>query len=276
MKMIGKTLLAILLLSGLSRAEVSFESSVDKLSAAFEDQIELTLKVKVTDLEVTTSPLPPPEISGFSLGGSSSSVAREGDTLVRSYSYKLVPKRSGTITIPPFKLEYRDSTMVDTLTSEPITVNIAEPVPPKSEKATPTWLWILCIAIIIVGAAWWYRRTVKARQPETVDWREEHTAKLAEILKLAEREDYQNFSVEAMKLIVVLLEHRTEKKLAGHTTKDLTKVLQEVDIPESEREQFSELFSFCENVKYSSGHVDPENGRKAARRLEKIVELLLK
>ncbi len=276
MKTIGKTLLAILLLAGLSLAEVSFESSVDKLSAPFEDQIELTLKVKVTDPEVTTSPLPPPEIPGFSLGGSTSSVSREGDTIVRSYSYKLVPKRSGTITIPPFKLVYGDSTMVDTLSSQPITVNIAEPVPAKTESRTPTWLWILSLVIIVVGAAWWYRRSVKARQPEIVNWRDEHTAKLAEILKLAEREDYRNFSVEAMKLIVVLLEHRTEKKLAGHTTKDLTNVLQEVDIPESEREQFTELFAFCENVKYSSSHVDPENGRKAARRLEKIVELLLK
>jgi hypothetical protein len=276
MRIIGKTLLAILLLSGLSYAEVSFESSVDKLSAAYEDQIELTLNVKVTNPEVNTSPLPPPEIPGLSLGGSSSSVARAGDTLIRSYSYKLVPRRSGRITIPPFKLVYSDSTMVDTLSSEPITVNIAEPVPPKSESKTPTWLWILSLAIIIVGATWWYRRTVKARQPETIDWRAEHTAKLAEILKLAEREDYRNFSVEAMKLIVVLLEHHTGKKLAGHTTKDLVNVLHDTDIAESEQEQYSDLFSFCENVKYSSGHVDPEDGRKASRRLEKIVELLLK
>lgn len=275
MRQILIILVALLLPPAQLVAAVSFEATVDKLATAYEASIELTLKVTVTDPNVRTSPLPPPQVPAFVLGGSASSVDRSGDTIIRSYAYTLMPQRPGSVTIPPFQVEFRDSLVVDTLSSEPITVTIADPLPVESESGTPTWLYILCLAIIVAGAAWWYRRSAMVAKPELENWRDEYRQRLDETEKLAQREDYQLFSIEAMKLVTALLERQTERKLSGHTTKDLVKLLGESGRSDSEIEQFTELFDFFESVKYSAGSVDAGDGRKTAQRLRKIVELLL-
>ena len=73
-----------------------------------------------------------PEIIGLQIGGSGSSVERQGDLTVRKYSYELVPGRSGSITIPAFQVEFQNGAVVDTLTSESITVEVAQPKPVES------------------------------------------------------------------------------------------------------------------------------------------------
>jgi hypothetical protein len=267
--------LILLVLAPLGRAEVSFQATVDKQSAAFEDRIELTLEVRVDHPEIHTSPLPPPQISGMTLGGSTSTVDRQGDTIIRSYTYMLVPRRSGAITIPPFQLEFTDSLATDTLISEPITVTIAQPAPQSEESATPLWLLLLALAIILVGAGWWYRRTTKVEKPVLEDWRGPFRDRLKEVTKYADREDYRQFSVEAMKLIVDLLERRSDRRLTGQTAKDLVELLAAEGLPDSELERIEQQFTFLESVKYSAGAVNTEDGRRAVQRLRKIVELLL-
>jgi hypothetical protein len=134
-------LLAVMTLacSAAFAAEVSFEASVDRLQTAFEDPVQLELVVRTTDPDITTRPLMPPRLPGFSVGGSSSSVSREGDTIIRRYTYELRPAASGEVRIPALQLEYTDSLGTDTLSSQPIAVQVGEPVPEPALELRPGW-----------------------------------------------------------------------------------------------------------------------------------------
>ena len=140
------TLIFTISLALSAHGEMSFRSHVDKVQAAFEDEFQLTLEVSVSDPQVTTTPVPPPEIIGFRIGGSGSSVEKQGDQTSRRYVYNLKPARSGEVTIPAFRVEFKSATSVDTLASEPIVVSVDQPRPKGDGRVSLT-------PIIITGVA---------------------------------------------------------------------------------------------------------------------------
>ncbi len=276
MKLFISLLVILLILPVCLMAQVSFEASVDKVEAAFEDQIRLELLVKVTDPAVRTTPLLPKQIAGFHLGGSGSSVERSGDTILRRYTYQLLPERSGVLTIPPVGVEFSDSLGTDTLVSEAIRVTIAQPVPLGEDGATPLWLVVVSLVLIVVGASWWYRRSLKVVRSREADWRDGYREKLTSINLLCERENYTAFSTEAIKLVVSLLEKVYDTRLAGRTAAELIQFLRDKGVGKATLDYFREFSDFCEVVKFSSGTVDRQAGGGAAVALTKMVEPFLK
>jgi hypothetical protein len=277
MRFISCVLIGLVLWTNVALAEMSFKATVDKLNVAYEDKIHLQLEVTVSDPAIKTTPIAPPEIIGLQIGGSGSSVERQGDLTVRRYSYELVPGRSGSVTIPAFKVEFQSGGTVDTLTSEPITVEIAQPKPVR-KPGSFTVFYFAAAAIIIVAVAVLVRRRKKhepSDQGET-DWRDEYRQKFAEIKKLAERQDFRSFSTEIMRLVVAIVERVYETKVSGQTSSDLLRWLGEKNVDKDSLALCKDLFDFCEGVKFSSGKVDIQEGTQALGRAEKIVELLLK
>jgi len=278
MRLISLVLIGVLLVVGALQAEISFQATVDKLNAAYEDKIHLQLEVKVSDPAVKTTPIPPPSILGLQIGGSGSSVERQGDLTVRKYTYELVPARSGSITIPAFRVEFQNGAVVDTLTSESITVDIAQPKPVKA--AGSSVLRALGYGLMLIAAALvailWLKRRKPPVEPSTPDWREEYRQRFADVRKFAERQDFRTFSTEAMRLIVAIIERTFEARLSGFTSADLLRWLSEKNIDKETLALYKDLFDFCEGVKFSTGKVDVQEGMQATNRAEKIVELLLK
>lgn len=265
------------ILTATAHAEMSFKASVDKLQSTYEDKIQLQLEVTVSDPAVKTTPIPPPEIIGFQIGGSGSSVERRGDQIVRKYLYDLVPRRSGSITIPVFKVEFQSGATTDTLLSEPITVNVAQPIPVKQPGSSTALVIVLTVIVIVAGGSFAWRksrsRPAAAAEP---DWRDEYRARFAEIRKLADRQDFRQYSVEIMRLIISIIERLHDTKLAGFTSADLLRWLTDKNMDQEFLSPCKELFDFCEGVKYSSGKVEVSSGTRAIGTGEKIVELLLK
>ncbi len=258
-------------------AEMSFKATVDKLSVAYEEKIHLQLEVKVSDPAVKTTPIPPPAIMGLQIGGSGSSVERQGDLVVRRYSYELVPGRSGQVTIPSFKVEFQSGVAVDTLTSEPITVEIAQPKP-AGKSGSFLMFYLGAVAVVIVVGAVLIRRRRRSAPTEqaATDWRDEYRQRFGEIRKLAERQDFRSFSTEIMRLVVAIVERVYETKVSGQTASDLLRWLGEKGVDKENLALCKDLFDFCEGVKFSSGKADVREGAQAVDRAEKIVELLLK
>ncbi len=276
MQVVTFIIAAMLLSANAVFAEMSFKASVDKLSAAFEDKLHLQLEVKVSDPAVKTTPLPPPNIIGLQIGGSGSSVERQGDIIVRNYLYELVPGRSGSITIPSFKVEFQNGSVFDTLASEPITVEIAQPKQ-AGKSHSPVIIIFSAAIIIIIAAAAARRRKVRTQPEQSVsDWRDEYRQRFAEVKKLADRQDYRAFASEAMRLITSLVERKYDARLSGFTSADLLRWLTEKGLDEEGLSACKGLFDFCESVKFSSGTVNVQDGSQAAGRAERIVELFLK
>lgn len=275
-----KLFLMLLLAAGLASpasGEISFKSRVDKVQAAFEDEFVLTLEVAVSDPQMTTTPVPPPEIVGFRIGGSGSSVEKQGEFTVRRYTYDLKPARSGEVTIPAFKVEFKSITSVDTLSSEPIVVNVDQPKPRSdgSVSLAPIIVTGVCAGAVIAFLLVRSRRKRGAHVPEP-DWRADAQEKFEEIKKLADREDYRQFSAQAMKFVVGLLERVHEARLMGFTSTDILRWMDERGLEKEIRGQAKELFEFCEEVKFSSGKVEVQRGRAAVANATKLLELILK
>lgn len=272
-----RTLVVLVCLAGIASAQIGFKTHVDKVQAAFEDEFVLTLEVSVSDPSVTTTPVPPPEMIGFRVGGSGSSVEKVGELIVRRYTYTLKPARSGEVTIPSYKVEFRSSAGVDTLSSDPIVVNVAQPWPSKDSRVSlAPILLTAAISAAIIAALLFRRRKTKAPVVEETDWRAEAQGRFAEIKRLADREDFREFSSQTSKFIVGLLEKANEARLTGYTTTDILRWMEERGIEKEIRSHSQELFAFCEEVKFSSGKVDVQSGRAAVSNATKLLELILK
>jgi hypothetical protein len=277
MRFVSLILIGLVFWANIASAEMSFKATVDRLSVAYEDKIHLQLEVTVSDPATKTTPIAPPEIIGLQIGGSGSSVERQGELIVRRYSYELVPGRSGSVTIPAFKVEFQSGGTVDTLTSEPITVEIAQPKPIRKPGSFTVFYFGAATIIIIAATLLIRRRKPRAlSEPGETDWRDEYRQRFAEIRKLAERQDFRAFSTEIMRLVVVIVERVYETKVSGHTSSDLLRWLGEKNVDKEGLALCKDLFDFCEGVKFSSGKVDVQEGTQALSRAETIVELLLK
>lgn len=271
-------LLAVLaLLTASGHAEISFKANVDKLQGAFEEPFQLTLEVAITDPTIVTTPVPPPDVIGFRIGGSGSSVERQGETIVRKYFYTLKPARSGDVTIPAFKVEFKSAQGADTLTSEPIVVNVDQPKPVS--KGSSNFLFYIIGGVVAAGAAvslLLSRRKKAAPLAQMPDWKDEARVRFIEIKKLADREDFREFCVQGTRFIGGLLERQHEARLTGYTLTDVLRWMEERGLDNELRGRCKELFEFCEEVKFTSGKVDVQRGQVAAANAVKIVEQILK
>lgn len=269
--------MAVAVMAATATGEISFKSHVDKVQAAFEDEFHLTLEVMVSDPAMTTTPVPPPDIIGFRIGGSGSSVEKQGALTIRRYTYTLKPARSGEVTIPAFLVEFKNAESVDTLSSEPIVVNIDQPKPRSEDKSNLGIIIAIAVAIVTgIGYFLYVRRKRTETGIVEPDWREEANRQFAEIKKLADREDFRQFSAQAMKFVVGLIERKYETRLSGFTSADILRWMEERGVEKEIRDHSRELFGFCEEVKFSSGRVEVQSGRNATANAAKLVELILK
>lgn len=273
---ISVTLSAVVLLIAVVEAEVSFRASVDKVETAFEDAVMLDLVVTVSDASIETKPLSPPAMVGFRIGGSVSSVTQEREHVVRHYQYELIPVRSGPVEIPGFALEYSDTTGVDTLYSQPITVTVAQPAAQREEGGTSWVVLLISVVVLVVGVVWWIKRSAKGAGEQTEpDWQSEYSRRLEEATDLAQRQNYKEFFDKGSKLLVGLLERTFETQLRGKTVADLCEWMKQQELSEELKGMISDFLRTSERVKFTTGRVDPKTADGRVDELKKIVERLL-
>lgn len=257
-------------------AEVSFRASVDKVETAFENKVTLDLEVTVSDPHVETTPLAPPSMVGFRIGGSVSSVSQEAGKIVRHYKYELFPSKSGPVQIPAFALEYSDSAGVDTLYSQPITVTVAQPVPKKEPGKTPWSILVITAVVLAAGVWWWIRRTqYAAAETAEPEWQAEYRSQLDGALELAERQNYREFFDKGSRLLVGLLEKVNDTTLKGKTVDDLCSWVRGQEMSDELKDMITGFLKNSESVKFTTGHVEPQAAEGRVSDLKKIVERLL-
>lgn len=119
--------LCFLCLSILSGAEINFTASVNQTQVGLDDQIQLTVTVQGQDIGRVPNP-ELPDLTDFARLGSTSSQStnisiingRISQQQTISFIYFLRPKKTGTLTIGPCKLNFR-GTIYQT---EPITIEV--------------------------------------------------------------------------------------------------------------------------------------------------------
>ncbi|MEO0115106.1 MAG: BatD family protein [candidate division WOR-3 bacterium] len=108
-------------------AEINFTASVDRTQVGLDDQIQLTVSVQGQDIGRVPNPELPDLVDFDRLGSTSSQSTsisiingRMSQQQTISFIYFLRPKRTGTLTIGPCKLNFKGQTY----TTEPITIQV--------------------------------------------------------------------------------------------------------------------------------------------------------
>uniref|UniRef100_A0A7C6AAB6 Protein BatD n=1 Tax=candidate division WOR-3 bacterium TaxID=2052148 RepID=A0A7C6AAB6_UNCW3 len=117
----------LLMLSVLFGAEINFTAAVDRTQVGIDDQIQLTVSVSGQDIGRVPNP-ELPDLTDFDQLGSTSSQStsisiingRMSQQQTISFIYFLRPKRTGTLTIGPCKLNFKGQTY----STEPITIQV--------------------------------------------------------------------------------------------------------------------------------------------------------
>ncbi len=133
----------ILILSGfncLFAAEINFTASVDRTTIGIDDQIQLTVSVQGQDIGRVPNPELPDLVDFDRLGSTSSQSTsisiingRMSQQQTISFIYFLRPKKIGTLTIGPCKLNFKGQTYQ----TEPITIEVQKGTVQKPQVQKP-------------------------------------------------------------------------------------------------------------------------------------------
>jgi len=136
--------LLVLFVPFLTAAELNFSADADRTTVGLGEQLQLTVTVEGTNIGGVPRPQVP-ELDGFSQLGSTSSQStsislingRMTQQQTISYIYFLSPKQVGSLTVPPFKLDFKGTTYQ----TQPIAIAVTEesqaPPPAQRQRQQP-------------------------------------------------------------------------------------------------------------------------------------------
>jgi hypothetical protein len=148
------------LLAGSAQAAgtISLSQKLDRTDLAFEDSVTLELTLTWTGPQYAyrfDRPLQP-RLEKFQIGPFSTAIGSSGsgadEITTRTFTYTLIPIGSGAARIEPVTIAYVSypDSIPGELVSEPITVQIAAPIPVIVEESHVTW-WLF--SGVLIGAA---------------------------------------------------------------------------------------------------------------------------
>jgi len=176
MRIFGLTLLVILMVTtGASGAGISVSQALDKTDMAYEDSatFEITLQWPGPQYAYRFDRPLDPDFDRLKVTGFSSAISSTGtgadEVTYKHYVYTLVPTLSGPARIEPVTityLAYPDS-IPGELVTEPMTIQIADPVPVEAAgEGMPVWAWLLIgIGVMSAGTVAVLARRKRAELP---------------------------------------------------------------------------------------------------------------
>ena len=205
MRIFGLTLLVIsAITTGASGAGISVSQALNKADMAYEDSatFEITLQWPGPQYAYRFDrPLDPDfdrlKVTGFSSAISSTGTGADEVTYKR-YVYTLVPTLSGPARIEPVTityLAYPDS-IPGELVTEPMTIQIADPVPVKAgDEGMPVWGWLLIgIGVMSFGTVGLLARRKRSELPVESEMTPAETAlERLDVLKKEAGGDFKKF-----------------------------------------------------------------------------------
>lgn len=238
----------------------------------------------------------------------STSVDRSGPRVhgTKTFTYVLVPRTSGRLTLPPVRFAYFDPEQrrYRTLQSNPITIqvsgteapiaagttgdglpvdDIAAPMSEASEwvrtDAPPlhrtVWAYAALLAPLLLAAALIaYRRRVMhpASEPPSPDFTLQEELDEARRYLRAGKAD--PFYATLERAVLGFIGHRLDAAPSGLTRDHLEALLASHDVPERARHALYELLDVCDRVRFSPAHPSAEAMESALSRAQQLIDFL--
>ena len=178
------------------------------------------------------------------------------EVTTKRYSYTLKPVESGVGRIEPITIPYLawPDSVPGQLITEAMTINIAAPVP--VEESGGLGLAGIIIIIIIVAAlglgGWWFvRQRAKRRAKPVVKSPAEIFLERLEELKNDSAGDLKQFQTGLYRHLLDFLRERYGLRPEGESVKIVVEALNEVRIPDNQREKLAAWLERAEKEKFT-------------------------
>lgn len=258
---IGLAACALCLIPSVGKASISVAQSIDRTEMAFEDTAAFRVTVtwdgpayayrfeKVFRLNCDK----------LKVARYSSSVRSTGsgptEVTTKVIEYQLAPILSGVATIQPMVMEYVTwpDSLTGQLTTDPVSLAIAEPVPAESRQRgglTGGWLALIVVGVIgvAVGAFAFFKpkpKTEKVKSPV-----EAFLEQLDAVRKDAGM-DLKKFQTGVYRSLIVYIQARYALDLTGQSAETTAQELKAVESDQSVREALSGWLTRAEKEKFS-------------------------
>ena len=257
----------------LSRSEIAFEDSV-----LFEIELSWDGSQAAYLFPKPLSPI----IDRMSVRGFSSSVASEGndesEKTTKTYRYMLLPKSSGLGRIAPVTISYVTwpDSLPGELTTEEMTVTIAQPLPPP-EPFDYTLMWWLGGAVILAAAGLVIvivRRTRNQQPSEPVKTVVEQFLDELGQLKNESGNDHKRFQTGLHKILTEFLSRQYGLSPEGMSEENLKEQLLSVGPADQAGSKIATWFAQAARDKFSPVSVGPGETIRLEAEIRQLFEKL--
>lgn len=281
-------LLAIVLLSlpaaNLAAAgSISLSQSLDKHEIAFEDRVTLTLSLSWPGPQYAyrfDRPLQP-QLEDFQIGPFSTSISSEGtgddEVTTKTFAYTLIPINYGSVEIEPIAIPYVSypDSIPGELVSEPMTVQVARPVPPQEVADAIATEWIIAgiLLVLSIGAAIVILRLRKSPLTgESFTGPAEEFLDRLHKLKTESGSDVKKFQTGLFSLLSDYLSKEYDLALANKNATQIEEEIAKTDMPRERQQRIFGWLTRAEKEKYSPVAAAPGETVRLATEIQQYFE----
>jgi hypothetical protein len=267
---VAVTLLSLTALFGpnSAQAEISVSQNLSKTDIAFEDTtvFEIVLQWDGPQTAYRFDKPLNPLIDLMRVKGYSSSISSTGtgaaETTTKRYKYVLVPTQSGTGRIAPVDVAYLvwPDSIPGQLTTEPMSVQIAKPVPKPEKRESFPWVYIVIAVIVLGGVVVAVVILRKRPKADTTPSRKPEESVLDGLarLKADAGGDFKKFQSGLHSLLTSYLKEKYQFETAQLDARTIESSLLETKLSESQQKSLAEWIINAERDKFRP--VSPEPG----------------
>ncbi|RKX26816.1 MAG: hypothetical protein DRP45_02570 [Candidatus Zixiibacteriota bacterium] len=253
-------ILALLLLPAMVQA-VSVSQSIDRVEMAFEDtaSVEITITWDGSPTAYRFDKALRLQCAGLQVARFSSKVSSTGsgveETTTKLFRYALSPTLSGVATIEPLTIEFVSwpDSVVGTLTTDPMTVTVAQPraVTLSEDDSIPLWL-VFVIGVVVLGAVFVGLLIYKRRKPKEVFFTPTQAfLKQLTVVKQEAGSDLKKFQTGLYQLLTTFVSLQYQINLSGKSAEAIAEELATTTLSPVAKEKISGWLIRAEKEKFA-------------------------
>ncbi len=263
---------------------ISVSQSLSSFNIAFEDSVLFEIELKWEGPQsayLFGRPLNP-AIDGMIIRGFSSSIFSSGDgsdeITTKQYRYVLAPISSGPGQIASVNISYVTwpDSLPGELSTEPMTVVIAEPLPPPPKRDWSLLYWLVGALLVVgsVGTIVLWRRSRNQRPTESVRTVVERFLDDLIVLKVDSGDDHKKFQTGLYRILAEFFEGQYGLKADELAEEQLAKELLDAGLSEQARQKITAWFFQAKRDKFSPVTAGPGETIRLEAEIRELFEKL--
>ena len=263
---------------------ISVSQSLSSFNIAYEDSVLFEIELKWDGSQsayLFGEPLNP-AIDGMIIRGFSSSISSTGDgsaeITTKQYRYVLAPISSGPGQIASVNVSYVTwpDSLPGELSTEPMTVVIAEPLPPPPKR---DWslLYYLAGALVVVGSVgtiMLWRRSLSQRPTESGRTVVEQFLNDLQVLKTDSGDDHKKFQIGLYRILAEFFKGQYGLKADELSEEQLAKELSGAGLSEQTHQKITAWFFQAKRDKFSPVTAGPGETIRLEAEIRELFEKL--